>query len=386
MVAAPIHPADEGDTTTLRRTLEAAPSNLAAVGLAPTRGRSLRLVADKGYHSREALKALDGGAVEDAHRRAGAGQGLSALAWRRRGAAAVYANRARLKSGVGREAMRQRGELVERSFAHILDRGGMRRAWLRGRENVHKRYLIHVAGFNLGVLMRALYGQGTPREAADALNRLRFHRADRRRADFRPDRRDRRRTRRARRRRRRPDLRLKTGLPQRAVTLVAESELQPFFRENGQIKTREMRPHPLPWPTEALTAIPDANVTMRVTLSYFVEPSPGERGWTPRYGYQSHGLRFAVRNPLETEEAFERRINRFVREEDYEAPGLPDPGWQFGRRNSLTSLGCVHSDTWRGKAIELASRGYIAVYPTMGWWNKRPHLVHWRRARVTRSS
>jgi transposase len=59
---------------------------------------------------------------------------------------------------------------VERSFAHILDRGGMRRAWLRGRENVHKRYLIHVAGFNLSVLMRALFGQGTPREAADARN------------------------------------------------------------------------------------------------------------------------------------------------------------------------------------------------------------------------
>jgi len=64
--------------------------------------------------------------------------------------------------------MRRRGELVERSFAHILDLGGMRRAWLRGRENIHKRYLIHVAGFNLSVLMRALYGQGTPREAAEA--------------------------------------------------------------------------------------------------------------------------------------------------------------------------------------------------------------------------
>jgi transposase len=55
------------------------------------------------------------------------------------------------------------------SFAHILDRRGMRRAWLRGRANLHKRYLIHVAGFNLGVLMRALYGQGTPREAAETL-------------------------------------------------------------------------------------------------------------------------------------------------------------------------------------------------------------------------
>src|SRR6202012_301898 len=87
---------------------------------------------------------------------------------------AVYANRARLKSGIGRETMRRRGERVERSSAHVLDRGGMRRAWLRGRENVHKRYLIHVAGFNLGVLMRALYGQGTPREAAEALYALIF--------------------------------------------------------------------------------------------------------------------------------------------------------------------------------------------------------------------
>ena len=62
--------------------------------------------------------------------------------------------------------MRKRGEVVERSFAHVLDRGGMRRTWLRGRENVHKRYLVHVAGYNLGILMRALLGAGTPKEVA----------------------------------------------------------------------------------------------------------------------------------------------------------------------------------------------------------------------------
>ena len=64
--------------------------------------------------------------------------------------------------------MRKRGEIVERSFAHVSERGGMRRTWLRGRENVHKRYLVHVAGYNLGILMRALFGAGTPREAASA--------------------------------------------------------------------------------------------------------------------------------------------------------------------------------------------------------------------------
>ena len=78
---------------------------------------------------------------------------------------AVYNNRARLLSGVAKAAFRLRAEIVERSFAHILDRGGMRRTWLHGRENVHKRYLIHVAGHNLGLLMRLLIGAGTPKEA-----------------------------------------------------------------------------------------------------------------------------------------------------------------------------------------------------------------------------
>ena len=62
--------------------------------------------------------------------------------------------------------MRKRGEVVERSFAHVLERGGLRRTWLRGRENVRKRYLVHVTGYNLGILMRALFGAGTPNEAA----------------------------------------------------------------------------------------------------------------------------------------------------------------------------------------------------------------------------
>ena len=63
--------------------------------------------------------------------------------------------------------MRRRAEIVERSFANNLDRGGVRRTWLHGRENVHKRYLIHVAGHNLGILMRLLIGAGTPKEAAE---------------------------------------------------------------------------------------------------------------------------------------------------------------------------------------------------------------------------
>ena len=155
MVAAPIHPADEGDAATLSPTLEPAACNFAEVGLAPSQDEPCVLVADKGHHAREPLKALDGGVWKTRIAEPEPANGY--LRWHGDEAArkAVYANRARLKSAIGRETMRRRGELIERSFVHVLDRGGVRRAWLRGRGKIHKRYLIHVAGFNLGVLMRA---------------------------------------------------------------------------------------------------------------------------------------------------------------------------------------------------------------------------------------
>jgi hypothetical protein len=165
IVAAALHPADQGDTTTIVGTLAAAEKNLAEVSAAPTKDKPSELVADKGYHSRAGLKELDGGAWKT--RIAEPKQpGFSRWHGDDKARAAVYANRTRLGSGVGKQAMRRRAEIVERSFAHNLDRGGMRRTWLRGRENVHKRYLVHIAGHNLGILMRLLIGAGTPRETA----------------------------------------------------------------------------------------------------------------------------------------------------------------------------------------------------------------------------
>src|SRR4051794_5163531 len=116
------------------------------------------------YHARAVLKDLDGGPWKP---RIAEPQRKGVSRWHGDADArrAVYNNRARLRSAVGKQAMRQRAERVERSFAHILDRGGLRRTWLRGREKVHKRYLIHVAGHNLGLLMRQLIGAGTPKEA-----------------------------------------------------------------------------------------------------------------------------------------------------------------------------------------------------------------------------
>src|SRR5881227_3884838 len=163
IVAAEVRAADQGDTATLPGTLEAAEANLAAVDAAPTPEGPAELVADKGYHSRDGLKDLEDGAWKS---RIAEKKAAGVNRWRgdedaRR---AVYNNRARLRSGVAKEAFRLRAELVERGFALTLDRGGMRRAWLRGRENLRKRYLVHVAGYNLGLIMRLLVRAGTPRE------------------------------------------------------------------------------------------------------------------------------------------------------------------------------------------------------------------------------
>ena len=135
-----------------------------AVDVAPTAEDPAECVTDKGYHSRLVLKALDDGPWKS---RISEPKQKGFARWHGDDAArrAVTNNRTRLLSGVAREAFKLRAEIVERSFAHNLDRGGMRRTWLRGRENVHKRYLLHVAGHNLSLLMRQLIGAGTPKEA-----------------------------------------------------------------------------------------------------------------------------------------------------------------------------------------------------------------------------
>ena len=163
VVAAEIHPADRGDTTSLPGTLAAAETNLAAVDAAPTVEDPAELVADKGYHARDGLKDREDGAWKS---RIAATKVSGVHRWRGDCAArrAVYNNRARRRSGAAKEAFERRAELVARSFALTLDRGGMRRAWLRGCANLRKRYLVHVAGSNLGPLMRLLVGAGTPRE------------------------------------------------------------------------------------------------------------------------------------------------------------------------------------------------------------------------------
>ncbi|MEW6774853.1 MAG: hypothetical protein AB1405_01040, partial [Bdellovibrionota bacterium] len=105
----------------------------------------------------------------------------------------------------------------------------------------------------------------------------------------------------------------------------------------------------------------------------FVEPNPSARGVSSRYRYQSHGLRFDVKRPAETEESFRSRINLAARaEEEGTTTGSNDPDWNIGIQNR--NKGSLHSDIWRGTAADLASRGVLAVYPALGWWKTRPKL------------
>jgi hypothetical protein len=154
-----------------------------------------------------------------------------------------------------------------------------------------------------------------------------------------------------------------------SLTLIVQETLQPFFKdtEDGTIKTCDIKIHALPWPRDALLALPfNTEVAMRATLSYFVEPSPGERGWDRKYGYASHGLRFKVIRAAETVEEFKLRINAHGRDDEYEEDHVGETGvWTLGVTGPTN--GSIHSNIWQGTAADLANRGFIAVHPTLGW-------------------
>lgn len=164
-----------------------------------------------------------------------------------------------------------------------------------------------------------------------------------------------------------------------SLTLIAQDSLQPFLKENGAVKSNDIKHHAIPWPADVLRALPlGTEVEMRITLSYFVEPSPGERGWDRKYGYASHGLRYSVRRATETAEQFRQRINAYEQEEEYEADHHGETGqWTLGGRQP--SRGSIHSNLWRGTAQDLANRSEIAIYPTLGWWRTRPKEERFER-------
>ncbi|MDP3217418.1 MAG: transposase [Deltaproteobacteria bacterium] len=162
VLAVTLQPANAGDTTTIRATLAEAQEAALSVH---DRGIE-EVVADKGYHSGEVLKQLHREGIRsyvpepERGRRHWDGKALE----QRR----VYENRRRVRGGRGKRLQKRRGELTERSFAHAYETGAMRRVHLRGRENILKRVVVHLGGFNLGLVMRKLFGAGKPRQLQGA--------------------------------------------------------------------------------------------------------------------------------------------------------------------------------------------------------------------------
>lgn len=166
LVAVTLHGADQGDTTTIGDTVATASEALREVQDA---GHPVALideiVADKGYHSNDTMEELEAaeirGYVSEPKR------GRRRWKGKKEAQAAVYANRRRVTGRRGRRLMRQRGERIERTFAHCYETGGMRRVHLRGHQNILKRLLVHGAGYNLALAMRKLCGAGVPRAWAN---------------------------------------------------------------------------------------------------------------------------------------------------------------------------------------------------------------------------
>jgi transposase len=173
VIAVTLQAADQGDTTTIRETLAEAGETVAhlmerEVEQAPKQEPQVNpqgieeVVADKGYHSGSTVQAI----VEVPARTYIPEPKRKPRQWAGKAAEqkAVYDNRRRVCGIYGKRLLKKRGELIERSFAHCYETGGMRRLHLRGRENVLKRQLIHVGAFNLSLILRRTLGSGTPRE------------------------------------------------------------------------------------------------------------------------------------------------------------------------------------------------------------------------------
>ena len=175
-----------------------------------------------------------------------------------------------------------------------------------------------------------------------------------------------------------------------SLTLISQATMQPYDKQvkkrltaDGKKRTetryitRDMHLYNLPWPTDVLSGLGETQVSMRITLSYFIEPGPGEIGWENRYRYASHALRFDLNGPGESEDEFVRRVNDQARDNG-ERPGTEGAGknWVIGEARNV---GSIHSDIWEGRAADLAGSNLIAVYPLVGWWRERNYLNRWNR-------
>lgn len=155
------------------------------------------------------------------------------------------------------------------------------------------------------------------------------------------------------------------------ISLIAQAEIQPFAKgADGKSGVfNEVHFYDLPWPRRALEQLENEIVTMKVTLSYFVEPNLNGKAATRPETYRSYGLRFAMKKRGETGRQFRRRISASQASDGTKAAAEGDY-WLLGSK--AIQAGSLHCDLWRGRAIDLAGHDAVAVYPVGGWWKSHP--------------
>lgn len=162
-----------------------------------------------------------------------------------------------------------------------------------------------------------------------------------------------------------------------SLTLIAQETIKPFCQkaDSNAYRTNDMHLVELPWPKEALQDLPgETSVAIDITLSYFIEPGPGEIGWRDKYRYRSHGLHFDLKHPTEDRDEFVSRLNKAVRSDpDGEYSGASVP-WTIGVQNGRTR-GSVHRDWWNTTAANAAACNLVGIFPRTGWWKDRAHLL-----------
>src|SRR5690554_4849668 len=168
-----------------------------------------------------------------------------------------------------------------------------------------------------------------------------------------------------------PDLIKAKNSANNSLTLIAERGFYPYKFEDSRVKTNEFHLLELPWPKDVLLELAESQVQLKVTLSYFIEPNPGNKAYTNAQSYASHGLRFKMIDRNESEKNFKSRISKALKEkqEDYEKEGTEN--WILG--SNVRDKGSIHKDIWKGNAADLAMRNKIAVYPVGGWWKNRKY-------------
>ena len=162
------------------------------------------------------------------------------------------------------------------------------------------------------------------------------------------------------------------------LTFISEEVIQPY-KLDGTIKTNEIHYYEFPWPSEVLANLGDATVTLRITLSYYIEPNPGDKGYSTKYSYQSCALKFLLINPTEDFDNFKIRTNKInidnlkeekggkLEEGDYDKN--KEKRWYLGADTAFR--GSIHSNFWKGSAAEIAVCNKLAIFPVAsGWWKQ----------------